>query len=171
MAYLSKLNEIYVTTPMGADIIKMPGGGQNYVHGGSSLQEMIVPVIKVNTFKGKQQTGLVDVELSTFNHRVTGIEVKLDFMQMEPVTDTVKPRRLQAFFVDVDGTKISFPVPITANIKSTDAKDRLIQEKFTLKSGRYSRDQEYFFVIADQDDETKEIHRYKFEIDISDMAF
>jgi uncharacterized protein (TIGR02687 family) len=171
MAYLSKLNEIYVTTPIGADIIKMPGGGQNYVHGGSSLQEMIVPVIKVNTFKGKQETGLVNVELSTFNRRVTGIEVKLDFMQMDSVTDTMKPRRLQAFFIDADGAKISFPVPITANIKSTDAKDRLIQEKFTLKSGRYSRDQEYFLVIADQDDETKEIHRYKFEIDISDMAF
>ena len=171
MAYLSKLNKVYVTTPIGADIIKMPGGGQNYVHGGSSLQEMIVPVIKVNTFKGKQDTGLVNVELSSFHHRVTGIEVKLDFMQMEPVTDTVKPRRLQAFFVDTDGAKISFPVPITANIKSTDAKDRLIQEKFTLKSGRYSRDQEYFLVIADQDDDKKELHRYKFEIDISDMAF
>ena len=171
MAYLSKLNKTYVTTPIGADIIKMPGGGQNYVHGGSSLQEMIVPVVKVNTFKGKQETGLVNVELSSFNHRVTGIEVKLDFMQMEPVTDTVKPRRLQAFFVDADGAKISFPVPITANIKSTDAKDRLIQEKFTLKSGRYSRDQEYFLVIADQDDDKKERHRYKFEIDISDMAF
>lgn len=171
MAYLSKLNQTYVTTPMGADIIKMSGGGQNYIHGGSSLQEMVVPVIKVNTFKGKQDTGLVNVELSSFNHRVTGIEVKLDFMQMEPVTDTVKPRRLQAFFVDADGAKISFPVPITANIKSADAKERLIQEKFTLKSGRYSRNQEYFLVIADQDDERCELHRYKFEIDISDMAF
>ncbi len=171
MTYLSKLNRTYVTTPMGADIIKMPGGGQNYVHGGSSLQEMVVPVIKVKTFKGKQDTGLVDVELSSFYRRVTGIEVKLDFMQMEPVTDIVKPRRLQAFFVDADGAKISFPVPITANIKSADAKDRLIQEKFTLKSGRYSRGQEYFLVIADQDDERRELHRYKFEIDISDIDF
>lgn len=171
MAYLGKMNTVFVTTPIGADIIKMAGGGQNYVHGGSSLQEMVVPVIKVNTFKGKQDTGLVNVELSSFHHRVTGIEVKLDFMQMEPVTDTVKPRRLQAFFVDADGAKVSFPVPITANIKSADAKDRLIQEKFTLKSGRYSREQEYFLVIADQDDEKKELHRYKFEIDISDMAF
>lgn len=171
MKYLCAVNDIYVTTPLGADIIKMAGGGQNYVHGGSSLQEMIVPVIKVNTFKGKQDTGLVNVELSSFNHRVTGIEVRLDFMQMEPVTDTVKPRRLQAFFVDADGAKISFPVPITANIKSTDAKDRLIQEMFTLKSGKYSRDQEYFLIIADQDDDKKELHRYKFEIDISDMAY
>ena len=168
MAYLSMWNQVYVTTPMGADIIRTPGGGQNYVHGGSSLQEMIIPVIKVNTFKGKQDTDFVNVELSSFHHRVTGIEVKLDFMQMEPVTDRVKPRRLQAFFVDAHGEKISFPVPITANIKSADGRDRLIQEKFTLKSGRYSRDKEYFLVIADQDDERCELHRYKFEIDISD---
>lgn len=171
MAYLSKMNQVYVTTPMGADVIKMPGGGQNYVHGGSSLQEMVIPVIKVNTFKGKQDTGFVNVELSSFSHRVTGIEVKLDFMQMEPVTDIIKPRKLQAFFVDADGAKISFPVPIIANIRSTDAKERLIQEKFILKSGRYSHGQEYFLVIAEQDDEKKELHRYKFEIDISDMDF
>ena len=171
LVYLSKFNSDYVTTPVGADIIKMAGGGQNYVHGGSSLQEMVVPVIKVNTLKGKQETGFVDVELSTFNHRVTSIVVKLDFMQMEPVTDTVKPRRLQAFFVDADNAKISFPVPITANIRSADAKDRLIQERFTLRSGKYNRDKDYYLVIADQDDETKELHRYKFEIDISDMAF
>lgn len=81
---------------MGADIIKMPGGGQNYIHGDSSFQEMVVPVIKVNTFRGRQDTSFVDVELSSFDRRVTGIEVKLDLMQIEPVTDTVKPRRLQA---------------------------------------------------------------------------
>lgn len=170
LAYLSKMNSGFVTTPMGADIIKMAGGGQNYVHGGSSLQEMVIPVIKVNTFKGKQDTGFVNLELSSFNHRVTSIEVRLDFMQMEPVTDTMKPRKLQAFFVDADGAKISFPVPITANIKSEEAKERLIQEKFTLKSGKYGRDKEYYLVIADQDNDKKELHRYKFEIDISDMS-
>lgn len=169
LTYLSKLNNLYVTTPLGPDIIKMAGGGQNYVHGGSSLQEMIVPVIKVQTFKGKQDTGHVNVELSNFTQKVTGIEVKLDFMQLEPVSDTLKPRRLLAFFVDADNHKISFDVPITANIKEKDAKARLITEKFTLKSGKYRRDQEYYLVLTDQDDETKELRRYKFEIDIADM--
>ena len=42
MAYLNKL---YVDTPVGADIFKVAGGGQNYVHGGTSLQEMIVPLL------------------------------------------------------------------------------------------------------------------------------
>ncbi len=170
LAYLGKSNETYVTTPLGADIMKMPGGGQNYVHGGSSLQEMAIPVLKITTFKGKQETDFVNVELSTFNHRVTDIQIKLDFMQMEPVTDTVKPRRLLAFFVDGDGHKISFDVPITANRKDPDPKKRLFTEKFTLKSGRYVRGQEYFLVLADQDQETKELRRYKFEIDISEES-
>ena len=169
LTYLSKLNNIYVTTPVGADIIKTKGGGQNYVHGGSSLQEMIVPVIKVKTFTGKQDTGMVNVELSSFTNKITSIEVRLDFMQMEPVSDTKKPRRLVAFFVDANGSKISYDVPLIANVRDADARKRVMNEKFTLKSGKYSRSEDYFLVLAAMDDERVEHHRYKFEIDIVDM--
>ena len=72
--------------------------------------------------------------------------------------------------MDGDGHKISFDVPITANRKDPDPKKRLFTEKFTLKSGRYVRGQEYFLVLADQDQETKELRRYKFEIDISEES-
>jgi uncharacterized protein (TIGR02687 family) len=167
LTYLSKLNELYVTTPMGADIIKAPGGGQNYVHGGSSLQEMIVPVIKVKTITGKQDTGLVNVELSSFTNKVTGIEIRLAFMQMDPVSDKVKGRKLIAFFADSEGTKISYDVPIIANSRDQDASKRVMTEKFTLKSGKYNRKNEYYLILADMDDERKEHHRYKFEIDIA----
>ncbi len=167
LTYLCKLNQVYVTTPLGADIIKMPGGGQNYVHGGSTLQEMIVPVIKVRTFTGKQETGMVNVELSSFTNKVTGIEVRLEFMQMEPVSDKLKPRRLVTFFVDDKGNKISYDVPLIASVRDADARHRVMIEKFTLKSGNYSRGTDYFLVLADMDDERKEHHRYKFEIDIA----
>lgn len=167
LTYLCKLNHVYVTTPLGADIIKMPGGGQNYVHGGSTLQEMIVPVIKVKTFTGKQDTGMVNVELSSFTNKVTGIEIRLEFMQMEPVSDKLKPRRLVAFFVDEEGNKISYDVPLIASVRDADARQRVMTEKFTLKSGKYSRGKDYFLVLADMDDERKEHHRYKFEIDIA----
>lgn len=169
LTYMSKMNEIFVSTPRGADIIKSRGGGQNYVHGGSSLQEMIVPVLKVKTFKGKQDTGIVSVELSSFYNRITEAVFKLEFMQMEPVTDTVKPRSLIAFFVDGNSNKISFDVPIIAKVRDMDARQRRIVEKFTLKSGKYSRGHEYFLVLADMYDERKEYRRYKFEIDILDM--
>lgn len=37
---------------------------------------MIVPVIKVKTFTGKQDTGMVNVALSSFTSKVTSIEVR-----------------------------------------------------------------------------------------------
>lgn len=169
LIYIDGFTKGYVATPMGVDIIKSPGGGQNYVHGGSSLQEMIVPVIKVTTMKGKQETDMVDVELSNFSHKVTAIEFRLEFMQMEPVTDKKKPRRMVAFFVNDKGQKISYDVPITANNTDKDAKNRLITEKFTLKSGDYRRDRDYFLVLADMEDERVEFHRYKFTIDIAKL--
>ena len=88
---------------------------------------------------------------------------------MEPVTDKVKPRRLVAFFVNDKGQKISYEVPIIANSTDKDAKNRLITEKFTLRSGDYKRDKDYFLVLADMEDERIELHRYKFTIDIADM--
>lgn len=167
LVYLNALNKVYVSTPMGADIIKSKGGGQNYVHGGSTLQEMIIPVVKVKTAKGKQDTGSVSVELSTFNNRITDATFRLDFMQMEAVTDVLKPISLLAFFVDEDGNKISFDVPIVAKEMSTSSKDRLMTEKFTLKSGKYTRGKDYYLVLVMMDDEEKEYKRYKFEIDIA----
>lgn len=167
MTYLGKLNRLYVTTPMGVDIIKTPGGGQNYVHGGSSLQEMIIPVIKVITYKGKQDTSSVNVELSYSSNRITDIMVYLDFMQMEAVTDTLKSRKLMAFFVDEAGTKISYDVPIIANSTENDPRKRVMKEKFILKSGNYSRGKDYYLVLADMEDEKKEHQRYRFEIDIA----
>lgn len=166
LVYLSALNKLYVSTPVGADIISSRGGGQNYVHGGSSLQEMIVPVIKVRTAKGYQATKNVNVELSAFNYKITEATFKLEFMQMEAVTDVIKPKSLVAFFTDEDGHKISFDVPIIAKERSTDAKDRLIVEKFTLKSGNYVRGKDYYLVLAEMDDEEKVYKKYKYEIDI-----
>ncbi|MCH5340948.1 MAG: hypothetical protein J1E01_05750 [Acetatifactor sp.] len=133
------------------------------------MQEMVVPVLKVKTFKGRRDTGTVSVELSSFYNRITEAAFKLEFMQMEPVTDTVKPRSLEAFFVDGNCNKISFDVPIIAKVRDMDARQRRIIEKFTLKSGKCTRGHDYFLVLVDMEDEREEYHRYKFEIDIVDM--
>lgn len=50
-------------------------------------------------------------------YKITSIEVRLDFMQMEPVSDTKKPRQLVAFFVDTNGNKISYDVSLIAKCK------------------------------------------------------
>ena len=112
---MTYMNNLYVTTPIGADIFKVAGGGQNYVHGGSSLQEMLIPVIELTTNTRAVAYDYVDVILASVKRTVTNLITYFDFIQTEKVTDTMKARSLAAYFATEAGEKISFDVPIVAN--------------------------------------------------------
>lgn len=167
LAYLNKMNELYVTTPVGTDIFKVAGGGQNYVHGGFSLQEMLIPVVEVKTAKGKQETDFVDVILTTVSRKVTNLTTYFDFIQTEKVTDVMKGRNIVAFFTAESGEKISYDVPIIATSQSDAPEKRSFHEKFTLKSRKYTMGDKYYLNIADANDEKNVLHSYEFVIDIA----
>lgn len=164
MAYM---NQLYVTTPTGADIFKVAGGGQNYVHGGSSLQEMLIPVIELTTNTRAVAYDYVDVILTTVNRKVTNLITYFDFIQTEKVTDTMKARSLVAYFTTEGGEKISFDVPIVANSREDAPEKRTFHEKFTLKSREYKYGDKYFLVLADANDEKNILQQYEFMIDIA----
>jgi uncharacterized protein (TIGR02687 family) len=163
-AYMKKL---YVTTPIGADIFNVSGGGRNYVHGGSSLQEMLVPVIELTTNTRGVEIDKVDVILTTVNRKVSNLITYFDFIQASRVTDTMKPRNIVAYFATESGEKISFDVPIIANIQAEEPDKRMFHEKFTLKSREYKRDDKYYLVLVDANDEKNILHQYEFMIDIA----
>ena len=167
MTYADGMNKMYVTTPVGADIFSAAGAGQNYVHGGSSLQEMIVPVVEVKTLKGKQQTDFVDVILTSASRKVTNLITFFDFIQTEKVTDVMKARSLVAYFADESGNKISFEVPLVANSREDSPEKRVFHEKFTLKSREYKYGDKYYMHIVDANDDKNIIHSYEFMIDIA----
>jgi uncharacterized protein (TIGR02687 family) len=164
MAYM---NNLYVTTPIGADIFKVAGGGQNYVHGGSSLQEMLIPVIELTTNTRAVAYDYVDVILTSVNRKVTNLITYFDFIQTEKVTDTMKARSLVAYFTTEDGEKISFDVPIVANSRDEAPEKRTFHEKFTLKSREYKYSDKYYLVLADANDEKNILQQYEFMIDIA----
>lgn len=164
MAYM---NNLYVTTPIGADIFKVAGGGQNYVHGGSSLQEMLIPVIELTTNTRAVAYDYVDVILTSVNRKVTNLITYFDFIQTEKVTDTMKARSLVAYFTTEDGEKISFDVPIVANRREDAPEKRTFHEKFTLKSREYKYGDKYYLVLADANDEKNILQQYEFMIDIA----
>ena len=163
-AYLDKL---YVTTPIGADIFKVPGGGQNYVHGGSSIQEMLIPVIEVKTAKGKMKTDFVDVILTSVSRKVTNLITYFDFIQTEKVTEVMKARNVIAYFATESGEKISFDVPLVANSREDAPEKRAFHEKFTLKSREYKYGDKYYLHLVDANDEKNILHSYEFMIDIA----
>lgn len=164
MAYLKGL---YVTTPIGADIFKVAGGGQNYVHGGSSLQEMLVPVIELTTNTRGVAYDYVDVILTSVSRKVTNLITYFDFIQTEKVTDTMKARNIVAYFATGDGEKISFDVPIVANSREDAPEKRTFHEKFTLKTREYKYGDKYYLVLADANDEKNILQQYEFMIDIA----
>ena len=164
MAYM---NNLYVTTPIGADIFKVAGGGQNYVHGGSSLQEMLIPVIELTTNTRAVAYDYVDVILTSVNRKVTNLITYFDFIQTEKVTDTMKARSLVAYFTTEEGEKISFDVPIVANSREDAPEKRTFHEKFTLKSKEYKYGDKYYLVLADVNDEKNILQQYEFMIDIA----
>lgn len=164
---MTYLRNSYVTTPIGADIFKVSGGGQNYVHGGSSLQEMLLPVIELTTNTKFVAYSYVDVILTSANRKVTNLITYFDFIQTEKVTDTMKARSLVAYFTTEDGEKISFDVPIVANIREDAPEKRTFHEKFTLKSREYKYGDKYYLVLADANDEKNILQQYEFMIDIA----
>ena len=164
---MTYMDQLYVTTPIGADIFKVAGGGQNYVHGGSSLQEMLIPVIELTTNTKSVAYDYVDVILTSVNRKVTNLITYFDFIQTEKVTDTMKARSLVAYFTTEDGEKISFDVPIIANSQEDAPEKRTFHEKFTLKSREYKYGDKYYLVLTDANDEKNILQQYEFMIDIA----
>ena len=165
--YLGSENkDVYVTVPRGADIFKAPGGGQNYVHGGASLQEIIVPLLKVKTERNKKEVGYVEVVLTSLSRKITNLITYLDFIQTENISDTLQPIKIKVYFATESGEKISDEELIIADKKNAPPEKRQLHEKFTFRNRKYSKDEKYHLVMKDAISDM-ELSRHEFIIDIA----
>lgn len=162
----SETKNVYVTVPRGTDIFKAPGGGQNYVHGGASLQEIIVPLIKVKAERYKKEVGNVEVVLTSLSRKVTNLITYLDFIQTENVSETLQPIKLKVYFATESGEKISDEEIIIADKRNAQPEKRQFHEKFTFRNRKYSKDKKYYLVMKDAVSDM-EISRHEFIIDIA----
>ena len=86
---LGNKDERIISFPLASDIFKVAGAGQNYVHGGCSPQEMLIPLLDVKVDKGKKETSSAEIALVSLTQDYQLITT-LDFVQTEPVSDVVK---------------------------------------------------------------------------------
>ena len=135
-----------VAVPSGTSIFKTAGGGQNYVHGGASPQEMLIPVLDVRTAVGHQETRLAAIDFISTTKKITSLAQSLEFYQIEPVTDVVKEAAYKLFFVSEDNEKISNEVTFEAKSREPEAAKRISRLKFTFKNRRYRSDKRYYLV-------------------------
>lgn len=157
----------WVSFPVSDNVFKVAGGGQNYVHGGSSPQEMLVPVLDIKMERGHMDTRNAGIALVSMVRKITNKITILDFIQSEPVSDVVKPATYRLFFISEDNERISNENSYIADNRDQDAQKRIFRMKFQFKDKKYGKDKQYFFVVYD-DATGLEVFRHPV---IMDLAF
>lgn len=121
-AQLTMEGDIEAQVPASIHRIRSAGSGVRYVHGGASLQEVVLPILAVNK-RRTSDTRQVSVKIMPETDRITTGQITVMLYQQEPVTEKVKARRLVAGLYAGE-TLISDEVAVDCSQTSDEARDR-----------------------------------------------
>lgn len=131
--------DLDVLIPNSINRMRVKGAGSRFVHGGASLQEVVIPIIRV----GKQREtdlGKVDVQIFVAGRSlISSGQTAVTFYQTQPVSEKMQPRELLAGIYATDGTLISDEYTLLFDFRSENAREREMPRKFLL-----SRDADRF---------------------------
>ncbi len=113
---IKSVNPVMVAVPEGTNRLAAPGG-YNFAHGGASLQEMIIPIIK-SVRKKANKTERVGVALMSHNLNMVSSRLKFQMIQSEAVSMTVTERKVVCCIYNGD-EPVTLEKEVTLN--STDA--------------------------------------------------
>lgn len=89
---ISSDKTLFVAVPIGTNRLAAPGG-YNFAHGGATLQEMIIPVIK-SSLRRTDKTEKVGVTLMNHNLNMVSSRLKFHLIQSEAVSMTIMERKV-----------------------------------------------------------------------------
>lgn len=119
---LGSESDLDVQIPKSIHRLRLAGGGTRFVHGGATLQEVVIPVLSVNK-KRRSDTRRVNVAILPESDKITTGQVVVRLYQSEPVSDKVQPRTLRAGLY-VGETLISNQPDLIFDQTSSDKRDR-----------------------------------------------
>lgn len=155
-----------ISFPISADIFKAQGGGLNFVHGGCSPQEMIIPLIDVKTEKYKVETTFAEISMSTNISKITNLSVNFEFFQRQPVSDVVKPAIYHIYFEAEDGERVSNENQFHADSTESNPLNTKTKLRFSFKNRIYSNKDKYYLIIMDEEHNIQ-LAKISFTIDIA----
>jgi len=121
-AQLGLDSDLDVQLPKSIHRLPRSGAGSRFVHGGASLQEVVIPVIAINK-KRKSDTRLVNIEVLPESDKITTGQVVVKLFQSEPVSEKVQARTVRAGLY-VGETLISNQLDLVFDQTSADKRDR-----------------------------------------------
>ena len=168
-------SSLFVYVPKADLRFKLQGGGLNFVHGGASPQEIVIPVLVYNHRRNDKtlerkgiKHGKINVSVINDRKKITSSKFKVKIFQTEKVTDKMKPRIFRVSLWDIEGAQekmVSDEKTVIANNESEEPEER--QYNVTLTLGNNLENKTYYLRLIDEDpNEIKDIARIPFELDL-----
>ena len=142
--------------------LRLKGSGSRYVHGGATLQEIVIPVLQINK---KRQSDVANVSVEIIrsgSSTITSGQVSLTFYQTEPVTDKMQPRSLRAGFYNKEGELVSDRHELIFDFVSDNPREREIHARFLMtKRADEANNQDITLRLDEQLPGTSHFREYK----------
>lgn len=154
--------DMEVQIPKSINRLRLKGSGSRFVHGGASLQEVVIPVLKVNK-KRQSDVSAVEVDiLRGASSVITSGQLAVTLYQSGPVTEKVQPRHLRAGIYTQAGELISDSHELSFDLSSENPRERELQVRFVLsRKADEANGQEVFLKLEEQHAGTTHYKEYK----------
>jgi uncharacterized protein (TIGR02687 family) len=132
--------------------LKLSGAGMQFVHGGSSLQEIVIPVLAVNLVRGGEfEAREVEVDkLASASNTITTGQISVKFIQLEKISTKVLPRTLRVGIYAEDGKLISDVQSLYFGFESDNQRDREIEVRLILSKEWQKYNRQTVYLRLDQ---------------------
>jgi uncharacterized protein (TIGR02687 family) len=138
--------------PKAANLFRFSGGVTRFLHGGTMLQEIVVPVVTVRHVKGKGKqdtaTKRVGVQVLGVNHRITTPKYRFQLLQTEPVSDRVKEITLKVAIFEGNDPVTNIE-KVTFASTSDNMDERSKQVVLVLEDRQYDKKTKYQLKLRD----------------------
>lgn len=159
---LGLAGEVEVQIPKSINRLRLKGSGSRFVHGGASLQEVVIPVLKINK---KRQSDVTAVEVDILRGAssvITSGQLAVTMYQAGPVTEKIQPRVLRAGIYTEAGDLISDSHDLTFDLGSDNPRERELQVRFVLtRKADESNGQEVILKLTEKHAGTSHYKEYK----------
>jgi uncharacterized protein (TIGR02687 family) len=128
-----------VLIPKSINRIRIKGAGSRYVHGGASLQEIVIPLLKVTKTR-QDTTKQVDVDIIKSTDKITTNILAVSFLQTDLVSEKVLQRQIRSAIYAEDGEMLSDQFTYNFDIAEGTERMREVKHRFHLSSkasGKY----------------------------------
>ena len=126
-------SNVDILIPKSINRLRIKGAGKQYVHGGASLHEITIPLIKVSK-KREDTTRKVEIDIIQSTSQITSNIQVVSFIQSESVSEIIQSRWIRAGIYAPDGMLLSDYFNYEFNFSEEYQRQREVKYSFRLSS-------------------------------------